>query len=137
MNNLTLENALNKLQFTLEKNVQLDFFRYNGEVLLQIFKGSDVKHWEIDLEILNDKCFVFQVLFHKNKTNNDLNYDRFISSNLNNEFEKIPFHGQLAFFSLVPFDLLNENQIQEKIVKLIIKLYNINTSEFYFTLNAY
>jgi len=118
-----------------EKNIQLDFYRENGEVLLQIFKGYDVSLWEVDLEFLKNDNIVYQLLFHKDKTNNDGNLKRFEDSFMYSNFKKVDFYNQEAYFYVQSINLPKE--LENKISEILNEVYDIGLDQIKLTLNAY
>src|SRR5699024_10234763 len=117
-----------------EKNIQLDFYRENGEVLLQIFKGYDVSLWEVDLEFLKNDNIVYQLLFHKDKTNNDGNLKRFEDSFMYSNFKKVDFYNQEAYFYVQSINLPKE--LENKISEILNEVYDIGLDQIYLILIA-
>ena len=131
-----LNQAIGSFIESNERNLQLDIFRKNGEVLLQMFKQSDVTKWGLDIKVADDMGFVVQLLFHKNKTGNKESYQRFLESNCFNDFKKIDFHGQNAYFMGIPSGV-SLDVIEEKLHKILSRVYSFNDDSFDVTLNAY
>lgn len=119
-----------------ERNMQLDIFRKNGEVLLQIFKQTDVKGWGLGINITDNKGFVVQLLFHKDKTRNEENYKSFQNSSCFNNFEKINFHGQNAYFMGIP-SKIGLDSFESEIYNILNQVYSFSDESFDVTLNAY
>lgn len=117
-----------------ERNLQLDFYRKNGEVLLQIFKGYDVNLWKVDIETLENDI-VYQLLFHKDKTANNDNLKRFKHSALFSDFKKVDFYNQNAYFYSVPIGFSEE--IKSKIFEILELIYDLGSNQVRYTLNAY
>lgn len=117
-----------------ERNLQLDFYRKNGEVLLQIFKGYDVNLWEVDIETLENDI-VYQLLFHKDKTANNDNLKRFKHSALFSDFKKVNFYNQNAYFYSVPIG--SSEEIKSKIFEILELIYDLGSNQVRYTLNAY
>lgn len=118
-----------------EKNIQLDFYRKNGEVLIQLFKGYDVSLWDIDMESLKKDDTVYQLLFHKDKTNNDENIKRFEGSFLFSDFKKVDFYNQNTYFYVQPTNFSQE--VENKIIEILNVVYDLGSNQIKFTLNAY
>jgi len=118
-----------------ERNIQLDFFRSNGEVLFQVFKQYDTKRWDTKIELVDEKGLILQIIFNKGKTHNKENFERFSNSYLFNEFSFIEFHKQKAYFRGIPSSW-NQQKVINLFNELINTVFALN-SGFYFTLNAY
>ena len=118
-----------------ERNIQLDFYRKNGEVLIQLFKGYDVNLWDIDMEAIKKNDTVYQLLFHKDKTNNDENIKRFESSFLFSDFKKVEFYNQNTYFYVQSANFSQE--VENKIIEILNEVYDLGSNRIKFTLNAY
>ena len=130
-----LEELLNEMIASSEKNLQLDIFRMNGQVLLQVFKAEDVGKWDTQFKVRSDSL-VFQLLFNKGKTDNQDNLERFKESMLFKDFEFVEFFKQTNYFSNVPI-ANGVISISEKIMKIINVVYGLRIDEARITLNAY
>lgn len=137
MNNISITSAIDTFLNSNEKGLQLDFFRKNGQVLLQVFKGYDVEGWDIDLVLPDEDSVVIELHFHKNKTDNKANLDQFMQSGFFNEFEKVDLKDQdNAFFSIVIHNQDGE-ALEDKLHNIIAEIYSLDGEEVGFTLNAY
>ncbi len=76
---MMLHDYIEKLLKLNEPNTQLDFFRNNGQVLLQVYKQKDVLSWGLGINIVAIDGLVFELHFHKAKTNNSINKTNFIN----------------------------------------------------------
>lgn len=110
-----------------DQNLQIDFYRGNGQVILQVFKYSDVKKWGIGIDFGNYEGVVFELTFSKSKTNNEQVYMKFINSELFSQFKKFVSIKQDSFFSFIPFDLGNF-EIEKFITTLLNELYGDETN---------
>ena len=130
-----IQQALITFLESQEKNIQLDFFRENGEVILQLFKEYDVANWGLGVEFI-DNGTIAQLVFNKNKSNNFENFNRFQDSDLFDLFIHVNFHGQNAFFSDIPPETDIRN-IELFISKCFHSIYDINNENISFSLDAY
>lgn len=130
-----MEEFLNEIIISSEKNLQLDIFRINGQVLLQIFKAEDVARWGTDFKV-ESNALVFQLLFNNGKTDNSRNLERFKESNSFMDFEFVEFYKQNNYFLNVP-TRIGVLAIMEKIVEIINVVYGLSFEETKATLNAY
>ncbi|KYG81557.1 hypothetical protein MB14_13305 [Roseivirga ehrenbergii] len=126
---------LTEISASNEKNMQLDIFRDNGEVLLQIFKSEDVKNWNIEFDVTKE-ALIFQLLFNKNKTENSANLSRFLNSSLSKNFQRVEFYKQETYFATFPYTIGLEI-IQSTINQLISEVYNLEVMTTRATLKAY
>ena len=131
-----LEQLVTLFKKSKEKNLQLDFFRDNGEVLLQFFKGYDIKTWEKFIPNINEGKVLIQILFHKDKTNNNLNYKRFLDYGYPESFVKVDFHNQNTYFKIVESDFIIKNFMFE-LEKILQDVYGVKIEHTKYTLNAY
>ena len=134
---LSFNTAVTTFLSSSERGLQLDFFRKNGEVLLQVFKGVDVKSWPIDIGIRDSNCVVFQLLFNKQKTGNSENLKRFLEEKVFRDYEKVDFHGQNAYFKYLPISFDSYHLFEEEVQRVVEKIYCLDFGEVEFTLNAY
>lgn len=134
---LSFNTAVTTFLSSSERGLQLDFFRKNGEVLLQVFKGVDVKSWPIDIGIRDSNCVVFQLLFNKQKTGNSENLKRFLEEKVFRDYEKVDFHGQNAYFKHLPISFDSYHLFEEEVQRVVEKIYCLDFGEVEFTLNAY
>ncbi|MFD0991668.1 hypothetical protein [Tenacibaculum geojense] len=116
-----------------EKNLQLDFFRDNGQVLLQVYKQYDVNNWDLEFYSTDINSIVIEIHFHKDKTNNELNFMRFKKSELSKKF--IELEKNSYFYRLE--SKTSKNEFIEFIFNTINIVYEIKNKKFDFTLNAY
>jgi len=132
MEELTIQKAVSKFLQGYERNLQLDFFRENGEVLFQVFKGKDVKQWNVEFTP-TDNDVIVQIIFHPDKMNNIENLKRFFSGDFFKFFEKHEFYNQNAYFSVFNGSKLSEAYFQQ----VLEEIFEISFNEIYFTLNSY
>ncbi|UOX34827.1 hypothetical protein LXD69_04785 [Flavobacterium sediminilitoris] len=135
MFNLSLNSAISIFINSQEKNLQLDFFRENQQVLLQIFKGYDVKNWKIAFESDNDDL-ILMIHFHKDKIDNKLNLERFKNSKWYNDFERVIMQGEVQYY-LKSRTAHDSNILEIEIRELINIVYSLSFEKVAFTLNAY
>ncbi len=115
-----------------ERNLQLDFFRDNGQVLLQLYKQYDVNTWGIDFSSSDLDASVLELRFHKDKSNDKENNQRFVNSSLFMEFNLVEKN---TYFMRISSGT-DSRGIEDKILNIIKEVYNYN-GEFSYTLNAY
>lgn len=135
MRTLTLDNAINMFVNKRIKGLQLDFFRENNEVLLQLFKGYDVVNWDIDY-VVDYNDVVFCLHFHKAKTNNFINFERFLNSNISNLFTLIKEQGQFMYYANLSSNI-GVSALENEVRGIIDIVYDLNRENFIFTLNQY
>ena len=132
---LTITHFLQKMLTSTEKNIQLDIFRENGEVLLQIFKSDDVKNWDVDF-VVTQNALVFQLLFNGGKTDNKANQKRFLEAEISEDFEKVEFYNQETYFANFPITMGIET-IENIVGRTIAEVYDLELLDIHVTLNAY
>jgi len=136
MKTSTLTSYIVKFNNLNDKNLQLDFFRGNKQVVLQIFKGYDVRLWNIDFEVKDYNSYILNLHFNKGKTNNKLNYDRFMNSSYFNKFKLVKVNKIFTNY----FEIGQNESIEfveNTILDIIRVIYDIDLNEVEFTLNAY
>ena len=82
----TLEKFIDTFLNSKEKGLQLDIHRGNDEVLIQLFKQSDISNWKIDFEILDPDGYCICIFFNNQKTKNKQNLHRFKNSDFFDDF---------------------------------------------------
>ena len=133
---MNLTNLLEILKNNKEPNAQLDIFRDNGQVLIQIYKQRDVLTWGLDIKLEDTEGIVIEILFNKIKKNNNANYLRFINSELFTHFIKIDNVKHDTWFAVFSSKWQTE-EIFNFIINLINDVYKLKNSEIKFNLNAY
>ena len=83
----SLQNMIIKFIQSQERNIQLDFY-LRSQIIMQIYKLSDVKNWGFDIEnqITND--MIIELTFKKQKFDNVNNKRRLLDSDLFEKFYK-------------------------------------------------
>jgi len=119
-----------------EQNVQLDIFRENGQVLMQVYKQKDVTKWELGVELVDKNGFVIEITFHPNKSKNKENIKRFLESELYKKFNKYDSIEQNSYFIGIPSNW-NIKNIEDIILKILSDIFNMKIKNIHFTLNAY
>lgn len=64
---MNLKSCIDTLKFTKEPGTQLDLFRENGQVIIQIYKQRDVLTWGLEIYLDDPDGLVLEVLFNKAK----------------------------------------------------------------------
>ncbi|XLS28400.1 hypothetical protein ACJD0Z_14480 [Flavobacteriaceae bacterium M23B6Z8] len=131
-------NLTTALQFFIrsdEKGLQLDFFRDDGQVLLQIYKGNEVATWN-KVYVIDENELLLLLRFHKSKTDNESNFNRFMSLNTFTQFRKIKDQNQIFYYQPVSATT-KIPMLQRKILDIIFDVYDLRSNQFSFTLNAY
>ncbi len=74
-----IENHLKNLMSAKYTNAQFDIHHTNGQVLMQVFNQSDVKLWNlpVELDFYKDGGIVIDLTFNKHKDDNTKNFKRF------------------------------------------------------------
>lgn len=115
-------------------NLQFDFHASNGQILLQVFRGSDVQNWSISLDVPRESVLII-LHFSKNKTNNEARWARFVESEVFSLFEKFSDEDGVHFGLVVALD---HDQVKSKIEQIFSQVYSAEELvDSYFTLNAY
>lgn len=115
------------LLFELSDNLQINFFRENGLIILQVFKGNTVKNWGEKLpKLKSDNQLVFCLHFNDGKTNNVYNYERFKTSKWNDLFIEVKDEGWLGYVS----DSDSVTQVHEMISNIIKDIYDLEEFTF-------
>jgi hypothetical protein len=133
---MELVKGIEVLKKSHETGIQLDFFRNNGQVLLQSFKQINVISWKLDIINIESEGLIIVIDFHKDKDNNTENYKRFIDSDLFVLFKKLDFFKRNSFYTEVSGSL-SCKEIENFIHKIIFNIYNIDFNNVKFTLKAY
>jgi len=131
---MRLHSALLELKTSREKNVQLDLFRENGQVLLQLYKQSDVNNWGYNINLTDEKGLVLELSFNNAKQNNKYNFKRFKESIYIESFRTFPKVEQNSFFIGFSGHESVEYIVSHvlDIIKTVYELENFN-----FSINAY
>ncbi|MBN2613154.1 MAG: hypothetical protein JXB00_16495 [Bacteroidales bacterium] len=136
MTEISLDNALRTILNSSEKNIQIDFFRENGQVIAQIYKQKDVKKWALGIELVNDQGLIIELNFNNAKLNNKLNYNRFKKSKFYNQFQKFQLVKENSYFLGI-----NDNKLTGSIIDLLhevfLTVYQITPINYKYTVNAY
>ncbi|MCT4665886.1 MAG: hypothetical protein N4A45_11695 [Flavobacteriales bacterium] len=114
--------------------LQFDFSRNNnGSILLQVFKGSDIKRWNWKLD-----CFptdiVFMLHFHKDKDDNEASFNRFVSNKIFENYQLGKVDSIPVFFRVIR-NVISANELTQEIKKTIKVIYEID--QFSYELNAW
>lgn len=131
--------ALQKILSSDIPNIQLDFFRANGQVLFQVYKQKDVSTWKNNFVLTDENGLILEILFHKNKTNNSKNLKRFLKSSLNDSLKRIDKINQNSYFYGINSQE-NTSEIVDKLLLILNEVFELSESELkktYLTLNAY
>jgi hypothetical protein len=118
-----------------EPGIQLDVFRENGQMLLQIGKGYDVKNWNTPLKV-NSNDIILLLHFHKSKDHNSKNLLRFLNSPLFRNYERFQMQGQEMYFSKSATTLKPEI-LEMEIRELVRDIYELDNEEVNYSLKAY
>ncbi len=118
-----------------ESNAQLDVFRDNGQVILQIYKYKDVKKWNIGIDFGLHDGYVFELLFTSSKTDNSSNKDRFNSSSRRDTFVKFDKIKEDSYFAFLPADI-ELNDLSRFINDILLDVYG-NQLKYVMEFNVY
>lgn len=129
-----LKHLLRIIRKSKERNIQLDFFRKNGEVILQIYKQKDVSTWSNDINLTDSQGLVLDLYFHENTINNNENFERFKNSIY---FERAfkPVNPEYNSYFIGVESSMKLNRVLLIIKDIIINIYEIK--DFEYTLKAY
>ena len=133
---MEITDSIQVLMNNTEQNVQLDIFRENGQVLMQVYKQKDVTKWELGVELVDKNGFVNEITFHPNKSKNKENIKRFLESELYKKFNKYDSIEQNSYFIGIPSNW-NIKNIEDIILKILSDIFNMKIKNIHFTLNAY
>ncbi len=133
---MEITDSIQVLMNNTEQNVQLDIFRENGQVLMQVYKQKDVTKWELGVELVDKNGFVIEITFHPNKSKNKENIKRFLESELYKKFNKYDSIEQNSYFIGIPSNW-NIKNIEDIILKILSDIFNMKIKNIHFTLNAY
>lgn len=130
---ISLNEALRKISTSNENNIQLDFFRENGQVLAQIFRQKNVKKWGGEV-LVKDDGLIMELNFNDEKLNNKTNLIRFKESKFYNLFQQSQSRlGQSYVIGI------NGNESVKDIVDLIHKVFFTfyQVPDYKFTIRVY
>ncbi|MFW5700938.1 MAG: hypothetical protein ACOCWM_04535 [Cyclobacteriaceae bacterium] len=116
------------------KNIQLDIFRSNGQVLLQVYRLSDVKEWGL-IDTSNEEGYLIELTFNKSKTSNRNNKERFMFSEYKEKFHRFDKIPEDSYFYFVPKQI-DSTEFSNLIMKLIKDVYD-DVEEVTFSVNEY
>lgn len=133
---MTLTNYIEILKSSKEPRIQLDFFRDNGQVLIQIFKQRDVLTWGLDIDLVDSNGLIIELAFNKAKKSNKQNYIRFTESEIFKNFTYCEKGRENSYFAGIP-SKWSTKEIYNFISKIINEIYDIGNSSITYTLNAY
>jgi|SRR5690554_780528 len=131
----SLQNMIIKLIQSQERNIQLDFY-LRSQIIMQIYKLSDVKNWGFDIEnqITND--MIIELTFKKQKFDNVNNKRRLLDSDLFEKFYKFERIKEDSYWT--GLDCAQKIElIENRILKIIYTVYDLNGETIQYTLNAY
>lgn len=131
-----LDEALSILLKSSEKGIVLDVF-FSDQILIQIFKGYDVKNWNFPIEIISDKSLVFSLLFNESKLDNDKNIARFTKSEIYNHFQKVRVEKNIDDYLFCSPMKYSVREARTLILTIIKDVYNRELTGIEFTLKAY
>ena len=118
-----------------ENNAQMDIFRENGQILLQVYRYSDVKRWDCDIDFGIRDGYVFELLFSKSKTDNAANFARFQNTEARTSFHKFNKIEQNSFFAFLPKNVRLEKF--EKFISSTLSAVYGNLENIDFQVNVY
>jgi hypothetical protein len=132
---MTPDDAVEIFLGSNEANTQLDIFRENGQVMLQVYRYSDVRKWGYGIDFGVDNGYVFELLFNKSKTNNVENYARFQNSELWHEFRTFSDIEQNSFFYFLSINA-GQDRFSAFVIKVLNEVYG-NPENIDFQVNIY
>lgn len=131
----SFEDSVKILRQTLESKAQLDILR-NGQVLLQVFKATDVKAWETKVDCEQDDELFIALFFHAAKLSNSENFDRFLKSELIELFQKVNLG--IDTFLLSTKIYFTNGEVLNVITKVLQSVYQLSPGEqLEFRVNSY
>ena len=130
MNNL--KDFIDSFINSKERNLQLDIFRENKQVLFQLYKQYDVNRWEIRYDSIDLDSSVLELRFNREKTSNKKNKERFETSEAIKNFDLVE---KDTYFRRFDSDM-DAEEIENEIIHLLKVVYEYN-GQLIYTLNAY
>ena len=118
-----------------EENVQLDIFRQNGEVLLQIYKQKDAINWNLGVELDDINGYVAELYFNKGKTNNENNFIQFQKSSLFEEFKRPKNSNEQYYYEIS--STLSKRDIENVILHILNSAYNLENEEVFIRVSKF
>lgn len=119
-----------------EQKIQLDIFR-DSQVILQIYKLEDVKHWGLDIESYIEREFIIELTFSKSKISNSENLKRFEYSEWFKKFVKIDNITENSYWFGINKNI-DIKEFEQIIFSLLDSVYEFNDNETVeFTVKAY
>ena len=130
-----LTSLLTEFIHSSESNLQLDFYS-RKQVILQIYKLTEVIKWNYGIEnyIMDD--FVVELTFNKSKIDNEGNKQRFLDTNLFSDFIKVDTVNTDSYWAGISKEL-DLNQILMKIQRIIRSVYDLKDQPIEYSLTAY
>lgn len=113
---------------------QLDFTRKDGQILLHVFKSPAVKNWDVQFDA-GESPFILTLHFHKDKFNNDLNFEKFKKSDLFHKFEEVEFDGEVMFFG--KSNARTRKELTADIREVIRKVYGMELRDVFYFLRSF
>ncbi len=130
-----LESLMTQFLNSDERKIQLDFYSRN-QIILQLFKLSDVKTWNYGIEKYIKDEIVIELTFNKNKIDNQNNKHRFINSEIFKAFFKLDSIKEDSYWTGVDIKL-NITQINQMIIRIINTVYELKNETVEYRLTAY
>ena len=119
MNN-SFSETLTKFMILQKDKLQLDFLRKNGQVLIQLFRQSDMLDWNIDFKIKDTKGYCMVLFFNKNKENSFSRFQR------TDSFESYIYSKSLgvdAYFKMISNNI-SLNSLGDECFNVIQEVYD-------------
>ena len=130
-----LQNLIIKFVQSNQSNLQFDFYSRN-QIVLQIYKISDVKNWGFGIEKQIIQDLIIELTFNKQKIDNDINKARFIKSNLFDCFYKFETIKEDSYWTGID-SKQDLEQIEKQILEIIDTVYSLKGEKIEYTLNAF
>lgn len=116
---MELKEAFNTIQMVHTKNLHLNIYRQNNEVLAQLYNVSDFNSWDLGIGFPNKNGAVLELTFSLDKTSNSQNFDKFKNSKYWNDFKTSEKINEDSYFKLLSGNKIFYDSFKE--LNLILK----------------
>jgi hypothetical protein len=102
-NNRKFLKCIKDLRKIDNREMHFNIYRINGEVVCQMVRYKFIKNWDYAIEFNHDDGFVLLLQFIPEKTNNEDNYNRFLTNGYNRDFvamKEIEIPSYAYFFEM-------------------------------------
>ncbi len=126
---LTFLTAIELVLNSPNRNLHLNVFRPDGQILAQMYNIQDFNKWGLVELTIRQQGIVLELRFSESKTDNDENFKRFQDLSHANSFIPSTDVSDLSFFKLFP-DNLGSVAIEVESRKIIDLVYGKVDADF-------